>query len=65
MLTKNDAAIATATVIARGTNSFWASPANNSTGSSTAIVVSVDASTGNTTAFVPSNAARADDTPSF
>ena len=33
-------------------------PARRSTGSSTAIVVSVEASTGSTTAFVPSSAAR-------
>ena len=53
MLTKYEAIIATATVSASGAKSFLASPARSTTGRSTAIVVSVDASTGSATAFVP------------
>ena len=46
MLTQYDAIMTIATVRASGANSFFASPASKSTGSSTAIVVSVDANTG-------------------
>ena len=58
MLTKYEALIATATVSASGTKSFFASPASRTMGRSTAIVVSVEASTGSATAFAPSRAAR-------
>ena len=57
MLTKYEAIMATATVSASGANSFLASPASNSTGRSTAMVVSVEAITGSATALVPRSAA--------
>ena len=56
--------MATATVSARGANSFLANPASSNTGSSTAIVVRVDARTGNATAVVPRRAASWVDIPS-
>ena len=59
MLTKYDAIMLTATVTASGTNSFFARPASSTTGSSTAMVVSVDASTGSATALAPASAACA------
>ena len=64
-LTKYDATIDAATVSARGTNRRFARPANSSTGSSTAIVVSVEARTGSTTTFVPCSAASYEDRPRF
>ena len=63
MLTTYEAVIATATVSASGTNNRFARPANNTTGSNTAIVVSVDASTGSITALVPCSAASYGDKP--
>ena len=47
----------TATVVASGTKSFLARPTSNTTGRSTAMVVSVEASTGSATALVPCRAA--------
>ena len=46
--------MATATVSASGTNSFLARPGSRMTGSSTAMVVRVEARTGSATALVPS-----------
>ncbi len=57
--------MATATVSASGTNSFFARPAKSTTGKSTAIVVSVEASTGSATALAPCSAASAVDMPCF
>jgi hypothetical protein len=47
----------TATVVASGTKSFLARPTKRTTGSSTAMVVNVEASTGSATALAPSSAA--------
>ncbi len=55
--------MATATVSASGAKSFWARPVSNTMGSSTAMVVRVEASTGSATALVPWRAASAVDMP--
>jgi hypothetical protein len=64
MLTKYDAIIAIPTVMASGAKSFFARPASKTTGSSTAMVVSVEASTGRATALAPFSAASAGPIPS-